>query len=154
MRPITEIIVHCSDTRAGMNFTADDIKRWHREKGYRTIGYHYVVDLDGMVEVGRPVEQIGAHCKYHNTHSIGVCYIGGQDAQGRHVDTRTDEQKRAMRTLLSSLVRKYHAPIYGHRDFRPRDCPCFDARSEYADLYQNILDEQRKEINEVFGHSE
>ena len=154
MRTITEIIVHCSDTEEGENFHAADIDRWHREKGWKRIGYHFVVDLDGLIETGRPVEMIAAHCKYHNARSIGVCYIGGKDAEGRHVDTRTVEQKRAMRTLLSSLVRQYHARIYGHRDFAARDCPCFDARTEYADLYQNILDEQRKEINEVFGHSE
>lgn len=150
MRQIDMIIVHCSDTRAGMNFTAADIKRWHREKGYRTIGYHYVVDLDGMIEVGRPIAQIGAHCKYHNANSIGVCYIGGQDAQGHHADTRTVEQKRALRTLLENLVRQYCAPIYGHRDFAPRDCPCFNARAEYADIYADLLARQRADIDATF----
>lgn len=154
MRTITEIIVHCSATRAGKNFHAADIDRWHREKGWKRIGYHFVVDLDGLIETGRPVEMIGAHCIGHNKQSIGVCYIGGLDAAGRPADTRTDAQCVALRCLLRSLVEKYHCPVYGHRDFSSKRCPCFDARAEYADLYQNILDVQREQINEVFGHSD
>lgn len=140
MRTITEIIVHCSATLAGKDFHAADIDRWHREKGWKRIGYHFVVDLDGLIETGRPVEMIGAHCIGHNKQSIGVCYIGGLDATGRPADTRTDAQCVALRSLLRSLVEKYHCPVYGHRDFSYKRCPCFDARVEYADLYYNILD--------------
>ena len=150
MRQIDEIIIHCSATRAGMNFTAADIKRWHRQRGWRTIGYHFVVDLDGMIEVGRPVAQVGAHCINHNANSIGVCYIGGLDAQGHPADTRTVEQKRALRTLLEVLVRQYCAPVYGHRDFAQKACPCFDAHAEYADIYADLLARQRADIDATF----
>ena len=150
MRQIDEIIVHCSATRAGQPFTAADIKRWHRQRGWRTIGYHYVVDLDGMVEVGRPVAQVGAHCINHNANSIGVCYIGGLDAQGHPADTRTDAQKRALRTLLEVLIRQYCAPVFGHRDFSAKACPCFDARAEYADIYADLLARQRADIDATF----
>lgn len=150
MRQIDEIIVHCSATRTGQPFTAADIKRWHRQRGWRTIGYHFVVDLDGMVEVGRPVAQVGAHCINHNANSIGVCYIGGLDAQGHPADTRTVEQKRALRTLLSTLVRQYCAPVYGHRDFSAKACPCFDAHAEYADIYTDLLARQRADIDATF----
>lgn len=77
MRTINQIIIHCSATPEGRDYTAADIDRWHRQRGFHGIGYHYVIRLDGTIEHGRPVEQIGAHCKGHNATTIGVCYIGG-----------------------------------------------------------------------------
>lgn len=92
MREIKSIILHCSATPEGKDFTVADITRWHKERGFRTIGYHYVVYRDGTVHKGRPVEQIGAHCEGHNKDSIGVCYIGGLMADGNTPkDTRTAE---------------------------------------------------------------
>ncbi len=76
MRQITEIILHCSDTVEGRDYTVEDIDRWHKNRGWRSIGYHYVIYRDGTVHEGRPLKQIGAHCKGHNYHSIGICYIG------------------------------------------------------------------------------
>ena len=82
MRTINEIIVHCTATEAGQDFKAADIKRWHtatppKGNGWKDIGYHYVVDLDGTIEAGRPIDQVGAHCKNHNNNTIGVVYVGG-----------------------------------------------------------------------------
>ncbi|MBP5691206.1 MAG: N-acetylmuramoyl-L-alanine amidase, partial [Bacteroidaceae bacterium] len=77
MRKITEIIIHCSATPQGVDYTVADIDRWHRQRGFNKIGYHYVIYRDGSIHQGRPVEEIGAHCIGHNAHSIGVCYIGG-----------------------------------------------------------------------------
>ena len=92
MREIKSIILHCSATPEGKDFTVADITRWHKERGFRTIGYHYVVYRDGTVHKGRPVEQIGAHCEGHNKDSISVCYIGGLMADGKTPkDTRTAE---------------------------------------------------------------
>ena len=92
MREIKSIILHCSATPEGKDFTVADITRWHKERGFRTIGYHYVVYRDGTVHKGRPVEQIGAHCEGHNKDSIGVCYIGGLMTDGKTPkDTRTTE---------------------------------------------------------------
>ena len=94
MRKINEIIVHCAATPEGKNFKAADIDRWHRERKMKCIGYHYVVDLDGTVEPGRPESEIGAHCLGHNQYSIGVCYVGGLAAYGKTPkDTRTPTQK-------------------------------------------------------------
>ena len=73
MRTINEIIVHCTATPEGKDYTVDDITRWHKERGSKTIGYHYVVYRDGSVHEGRPLAEVGAHCKGHNAHSIGVC---------------------------------------------------------------------------------
>lgn len=80
------IIIHCSATRAGQDFTAADIDRWHRQRGFRSIGYHFVVRLDGTVEPGRDVALDGAHCTGWNHRSIGICYIGGLDRNGRPAD--------------------------------------------------------------------
>ena len=135
-RKITEIIVHCSATPEGKDFTASDITRWHKQRGFRTIGYHYVVYRDGSVHLGRPEGEIGAHCTGHNAVSIGVCYIGGLAADGKTAkDTRTKEQREALTMLLRRLRAKYpNAKIYGHRDFAAKACPSFDARKEYASL--------------------
>ena len=77
MRTITEIIVHCSATPEGRDYTVAQIRQWHLQRGFRDIGYHYVIYRDGTIHTGRPVAQAGAHCTGHNAHSIGVCYIGG-----------------------------------------------------------------------------
>jgi N-acetylmuramoyl-L-alanine amidase len=135
MRKITKIIVHCADTPEGRNDTAEDIRRWHKERGFNDIGYHYVVDLDGTIEPGRDVTIAGAHTTGHNADSIGVCYIGGADTDMKPKDTRTEEQKTALRLLLKYLVQKYPgAKIYGHRDFANKSCPSFDAKTEYKEL--------------------
>lgn len=135
MRKITEIIVHCADTPEGRDDKAADIERWHKAQGYNEIGYHYVVDIDGTIEPGRDLECIGAHCKGHNTQSVGICYIGGADVNLKPKDTRTPEQKASLLLLLKFLRAKYpEATIYGHRDFAQKACPCFDAKTEYAKI--------------------
>ena len=135
MRKITKIIVHCADTPEGRDDKAADIRRWHKARGFNDIGYHYVVDLDGTIEPGRDVTIAGAHANGHNADSIGVCYIGGADTYMKPKDTRTEEQKTALRLLLKYLVQKYPgAKIYGHRDFANKSCPSFDAKTEYEGL--------------------
>ena len=112
-REITEIIVHSSATPEGTHWTVEDLDRWHRRRNFRCIGYHYVVYLDGSIHPGRPVEEMGAHCKAgkHNYHSIGVCYIGGTEKDGKTPkDTRTPEQKEALRALLGMLKAAYRMP--------------------------------------------
>ena len=133
MRHIREIIVHCTATKAGQHFCAADIDRWHRARGFRCIGYHYVVLIDGTVEPGRPESDVGAHCLHHNSFSIGVVYVGGLDAAGRPADTRTPAQRAALLHLLRRLRSRFpEAAIRSHRDFAAKACPCFDATREYA----------------------
>lgn len=136
MRKINLIIVHCSATPEGKDFTVDDITRWHKARGFKTIGYHYVIYRDGTIHEGRPVSEIGAHCVGHNANSIGVCYIGGLAADGKTPkDTRTDAQKLSLRNLLSQLKKSYPGvAIRGHRDFAAKACPSFDATKEYCNL--------------------
>ena len=136
MRTITLIVIHCSAVRPNQRSSAKDIDKWHKDRGFKCIGYHYVIRRDGTIEQGRPEWQIGAHCVNHNKYSIGICYEGGYDARGQPDDTRTPAQKAEMRRLLEELHERYpHAVIIGHRDLsHDRDCPCFDAAHEYKDL--------------------
>lgn len=141
MRSITLIVLHCSSVRPYQNSSADDIDEWHKRRvthgiHWKGIGYHFVVRRDGTVENGRPLWEPGAHAYGHNKYSIGICYEGGKDNNGKDVDTRTPAQKKALRELLETLHAKFpHALIVGHRDLAPdRKCPCFDAVTEYRDL--------------------
>lgn len=150
---IDAIVIHCSATREGQDVRAADIDKWHKERGFAMIGYNYVIDLDGKVEVGRPLSMDGAHCntkglsgKPYNKHSVGICYVGGLDKNGNAKDTRTEAQKNAMRELIDSLMDKYPIiEVIGHRDASPdqngdgqitknewlKVCPCFEVRAEY-----------------------
>lgn len=135
-RYINEIIVHCTATPAGKDYTVADIRRWHLQRGFSDIGYHYVVYRDGTVHEGRSVDIAGAHCEGHNTHSIGVCYVGGVQRNGKTPsDTRTNAQRAAMLNLLFELREAYpNAKIHGHRDYAAKACPSFDATTEYKGL--------------------
>ena len=136
MREIKKIIVHCADTHEGRDVRTAEIKRWHtEERGWSDIGYHWVVELDGSLHAGRPEEISGAHCKGHNSSSIGICYVGGSDASGDPKDTRTEAQKEALKNLIVDLLDRYSdAEVFGHRDFSEKACPSFDAKTEYAGL--------------------
>lgn len=139
-RPINKIIVHCSATPEGKDYTVDDIRSWHKQRGFSDIGYHYVVYRDGSVHLGRDVNRQGAHCADNNGNigSIGVCYIGGCARDGKTPkDTRTDAQKSALLNLLIDLKKLYpQAVILGHRDLdkHGKKCPSFDARTEYSNI--------------------
>lgn len=128
MRTINKIIIHCSATPEGKDFRAKDIDLWHRQRGFTGIGYHYVIDLDGKVEIGRDETRVGAHCVGQNQCSIGICYIGGLDKDGKiPKDTRTGAQKIALKTLVNSLKNKYPgASVHGHNEFANKACPCFN----------------------------
>ena len=139
MRIITMIVIHCSAVRPDQTSSAAQIDSWHRKDNHWKlgIGYHYVIRRDGEIESGRPEWMVGAHCVNHNAHSIGVCYEGGLDIRGQPDDTRTENQKAAMRWLLRQLHRSYpKAVILGHHDLNPqKDCPCIkNVAHEYADL--------------------
>jgi len=136
-RKINEIIVHCSATPEGKSFTTDDITVWHKQRGFTTIGYHYVIYLDGSLHLGRDVDIVGAHCKGHNSNSIGVCYIGGVDKKGKKPkDTRTPEQKEALLSLLKDLKKMYPGVrILSHCYYeKGKACPSFNATEEYKDI--------------------
>lgn len=140
------IIIHCSATRAEQDITAADIESWHRARGFWTIGYHYVIRLDGTIEPGRDVTLDGAHCMGWNKRAIGICYVGGLDKDGRPADTRTDAQRTALIRLVKALRLVFPGvkQVLGHRDTSPdlngdgvispneymKACPCFDVQKE------------------------
>ena len=161
MNKIDSIIIHCSATRAGQDLRAKDIDRIHRQRGFSQIGYNFVIDLDGTVENGRPLSIDGAHCNTkgfsemsYNKHSVGICYIGGLDANGHPADTRTEAQKNALRDLVAKLCKEYDiVELLGHRDTSPdlngngevepaeyiKACPCFDVRNEFSNFLRNTV---------------
>ena len=129
-RKIDKIIIHCSATREGDDISPSQIKQWHLARGFNNIGYHLVITLDGRVHVGRPLSQIGAHCKGHNKNSIGICYVGGLDRNGNPKDTRTSAQRSTLVRLVKTLKQSYpKATIHGHNEFANKACPCFDVSS-------------------------
>lgn len=156
MGAIDSIIIHCSATHEGQDIGAKEINVMHKKRGFRQIGYNYVIRLDGTVEKGRPLTIDGAHNNWsgfsgvsYNKHSIGICYIGGLDKKGKPKDTRTLAQKESLEKLIKELCSSYEIKeILGHRDTSPdtngngtiepfewlKACPCFDAVKEYKHL--------------------
>lgn len=131
-RNIKEIILHCSATPEGEDYTAEQIRQWHLQRGFSDIGYHYVVYRDGSVHKGRDESQTGAHCKGHNSNSIGVCYIGGCAArsvrgwQNTGKDTRTSAQRSSLNRLIAELLRRYpSSTVHGHNEYAAKACPGF-----------------------------
>lgn len=136
MRTINKIIVHCSATPEGKDYTVCDITRWHKERGFKDIGYHYVIYRDGTIHEGRDVKLVGAHCTGQNVNSIGICYIGGVAIDGKTPkDTRTPAQKTSLLNLIRTLKVKYPGvKVHGHREFANKACPSFDVQKEYKNI--------------------
>ena len=127
----TAIVVHCSATQPKQDIGAAEIERWHRQRSFLAIGYHYVIRRDGTVELGRPDDTVGAHVEGHNSTSVGICLVGGVDAKLKPQDNFTAEQYAALHDLLVEVKAKYpEAEILGHRDFPGVDkaCPSFDVK--------------------------
>lgn len=148
-RRIDLILVHCTATPEGKDYTVDQIREWHtapkpKGQGWSDIGYHYIIYRDGSVHLGRDVDIVGAHCEGYNSNSIGIVYVGGlENIPGVPLDklpikdTRTEAQKLALLDLLVKLRALYpNAKIAGHRNYdtKGKQCPSFDARNEYRDI--------------------
>jgi N-acetyl-anhydromuramyl-L-alanine amidase AmpD len=107
----------------------DEIRRWHRARGWSDIGYHYVIDRDGKISVGRPVEKTGAHVKGHNRGTIGVCLLGGHgsSADDEFSDNFTISQDKALWSFLADLKQKHSiTKVSGHNQYAPKACPGFN----------------------------
>lgn len=131
MRPIDSVFVHCSATPDGRDVTVEQIRKMHLKNGWNDIGYHFVIYRDGSILPGRPISQIGAHAKGHNTGSIGICYIGGMNKENtKAADTRTPAQQESLIWLIKELIRTFGPlKIYGHNQVSAKSCPCFDVPS-------------------------
>jgi len=136
MRLVKEVIIHCSATREGQKVSVGTIREWHLARGFNDIGYHFYIDLDGTINKGRDIDKMGAHTKGHNRNSIGVCYCGGVESDGKTPkDTRTQEQKESLLHVLKTIKAMYpESMIYSHNEFANKACPSFDATEEYEDI--------------------
>jgi N-acetylmuramoyl-L-alanine amidase len=133
MRKINRIILHCSATPEGRDVSVATINSWHLKRGWKEIGYHYVILLDGTVENGRDVKKVGAHTSGHNQDSIGVCYVGGMDAGNKKAkDTLNQAQEVAMVNLIKAL-REEHGPLtlHGHNEYAAKACPSFIVKNKF-----------------------
>lgn len=132
------LILHCSATRCDKDYTAEQLLRDHKTRGFRTVGYHFYIRRDGTITQHRKLLEVGAHCRPWNRCSIGICYEGGLDADGHPADTRTAEQTEQFTLLLMRLAKLFPgARIRGHRDMSgsiPKACPCFDAEGVFGYL--------------------
>lgn len=133
MRELKRIILHCTATPEGKHFDVDTIRRWHvKDRGWRDIGYHYVIYIDGSLHEGRPLEQIGAHTSGHNKDSIGIVYVGGCDSKMKAKDTLNEAQETTMVNLIKAL-REEHGPLtlHGHNEFAAKACPSFKVYEKF-----------------------
>lgn len=144
MRRIDLIVIHCTATREDRRFTEEMLDEYHRSLGYDGCGYHYYIRRDGNVISMRPLDQVGAHTRGYNSHSIGIAYEGGLNSFGNPEDTRTAWQRNSLQMLVSSLLLRFpESQVLGHRDLSPdlngngrvdpqewiKACPCFDVRT-------------------------
>lgn len=123
------IFIHCSATRPSLDVGVSEIRKWHKDKGWIDIGYHYVIKRNGTVETGRPEDTVGAHVQRWNSRSIGICLVGGvsQEDPNKPEANFTSAQMESLRDLLYNLTRKYQGvKIKAHHDVAPKACPSFD----------------------------
>lgn len=148
MRDLNRIILHCSATPEGQHYSTDTIRQWHLDRGWRDIGYHFVILLDGTIEEGRNIEWNGAHTRRENYDSIGVCYIGGveseRDENGKWVpkDTMTIQQMSSFGWLVNDLRAKYNEnlTLHGHNEYSSKACPSFNVQEKFSHLLLNNLE--------------
>lgn len=168
MRKINLIVIHCSATRADRSLTAGDLEQQHRRRGFNGTGYHYYIRKDGTVYLTRPLECVGAHVRGWNSDSVGICYEGGLDCRGRSADTRTPEQRAALRLLVHQLRERFPGcRVCGHRDLSPdrngngeiepeewiKQCPCFDVAKEFKDSGEFTAQAEDTEEHRVKQHT-
>lgn len=144
MRPLTGIIVHCTATRpgwmAGKSIDAKiaEVRRWHTEdRGWSDIGYHFLIDRDGTVGTGRPIERVGAHTQGHNAGTIGISLFGGWDSAStdKFLENFTLGQEEALLHLIADLRQKYgRLTLAGHNNFASKACPGFNVGQWFASI--------------------
>jgi N-acetylmuramoyl-L-alanine amidase len=140
MRDLNRIILHCAATPEGREVSVDTIRKWHTDpppqgNGWSDIGYHYVIHIDGLTEIGRPVSIQGAHVSGENEDSIGVCYVGGVDKDLNPEDTMTVEQEISFVELVKSLRLTFgYLSVHGHNEYSSKACPSFSVEKKFGFL--------------------
>lgn len=147
IKSVRYLVVHCAATPPARDIGVKELRAMHLQRGFNDVGYHYVIRRDGRVEKGRADTVAGAHVSGFNSISLGVCLVGGVDAQGKAENNYTPAQREALEQLLLRLQASYpSAQILGHRDLSPdkngdgkispnewlKACPCFDVRAWWS----------------------
>ena len=133
MRKLDKIILHSTATPEGRHVDAAEITRWHLERGFDTIGYHFVIQLDGTIELGRFINKVGAHTKGKNRGSVGIAYVGGCDADMEPKDTLNDKQHESLLLLVDEIRNRYgDLSLHGHNEFSNKACPSFDVIEKFG----------------------
>ena len=151
VRTVNYIVVHCSATTPQQKWGVAEITRVHKQRGFKTIGYHFVIRRDGVVEPGRPLEVAGAHVYGHNADSVGVCLVGGIDENGKSTNNFTNAQWDALAFTVSGLTKQFRgAVVKGHRDFPKvaKDCPCFNVKQWWSAVQKGEKNEQQRGFEE------
>jgi len=131
LKSVKYLVIHCSATPPQMDIDVSDIRRWHLDRGWSDVGYHYIITRTGSLQTGRGIDTRGAHVKGHNSHSLGICLVGGVDIEGEPDNNFTSDQFETLHGLLGWLKNGFpDAKILGHRDFEgvSKACPSMDVR--------------------------
>lgn len=125
------IVVHCAQTKPSMDIGLREIDQWHKRRGWLGCGYHFVIKRDGQIEVGRQINQKGAHVKGFNHNSLGICLVGGIDEDEDFDANYTQEQWDSLDALVETMTKIYpNAAVVGHKDLDPhKACPVFEVKS-------------------------
>lgn len=126
-RHVDKLIIHCAATPPKMDIGVKEITEWHKKQGWKTIGYHFVIRRDGTVEVGRDMNQIGAHVQGQNTGSIGICLVGGVDDKGKAEANFTEKQWAELARCVRLFKAEYpKGTVHGHNEYAAKACPSFN----------------------------
>jgi len=133
-RPTHTLVIHCSASAYGANYTAKDVYKLHTSppRNWKDIGYHFYIELDGTIRVGRQLSEIGAHVAGKNTGTIGVAYCGGLAKDRSPLDTRNTAQRLSLIELTKAITRDNRdiTRISGHNQYSPKACPSFNVEED------------------------
>lgn len=134
-----EIILHHAEASRA---SVEEVNRWHLERGWTGIGYHFYIRKDGKVYRGRPEWAVGAHAQGHNSCAIGICVEGSY-----MTETMPQAQLDALKGLIRTLMAKYPgAKLLRHKDVNSTDCP--GTNFPWAEV-QKYAEPEKKEEDKI-----
>ena len=130
------IVIHCTQTPKDMDIDVAKVTEWHTQRGFDTIGYHYLIKRDGTLEKGRDESMVGSHARAVNGTSLGICLIGGSNKSGDWENNFNDEQFETLLSIVKELKDKYNInKVIGHYEVDDvKKCPSFDVK-EWLDKH-------------------
>lgn len=143
MRPINLIVIHCTATGPDADIGRKEIDEWHKARGWSGIGYHFVIRRNGDIEIGRPMDRIGAHAEGYNADSLGLVVVGGVNHRNEPENNFTPYEWTSLTSLCTALQLRYpEAKVLGHYQLPGvnKACPCFDARQWWLDQKETYID--------------